>query len=132
MTSPSATVKPRPLASPNEVIDALAEQHKPQFDGDDRRTRLRYNWHVVLTIQVEDPSRRTTGPRQIEVTTQDISVGGFAFTHNQYVHPESILHARFEALPGKPELTAIVRSCVPLAGSQVRVGAQFVEKWGEG
>ncbi|MGD8451494.1 MAG: PilZ domain-containing protein [Phycisphaerae bacterium] len=65
--------------------------------------------------------------RRLDVTTVDISVGGMAFYYRQYIHPGSTIRARFDALPGKPYVTAVVRNCTLIGPGRHRIGMEFIE-----
>ncbi|MCC7145389.1 MAG: PilZ domain-containing protein [Phycisphaeraceae bacterium] len=117
-SSPPAT------AEPQKIIQDLGKQHTQQASPNDRREHKRFPWSVALTMQLEESGGNH---RRIEVTTLNISVGGFAFTYRQFIHPGTIVFARFETLPDKPVLKGVVRSCAPIGGMQHRIGVQFLE-----
>ncbi len=92
--------------------------------GAELRQQQRHVWNTVLNLEITDAdgsSRRT-----MSVRTLNLSSGGFAFLMRQFVHPGSRVLAEFKALPGKPVVEAIVRSCTPLGGMEHRVGVQFI------
>ncbi len=114
---------------PAEVIQALRLRRGPK-----KRLRVRtgrrHPWCIPLTLEIEEVRPGGTRRRHVEVTTHDICTGGFAFIFNQFVHPETIVRARFESLPTRPYLTGVVRNCVHLSGTQHRVGVEFVDAQG--
>jgi hypothetical protein len=64
-------------------------------------------------------------PREVEVTTLDISRGGFSFMYPHFLHTDTTVSTRFDTLPDRPILTGTIKSCVYVAG-QHRVGVEFI------
>ena len=115
-----------PDATPAEVMQSLSMQH--EADPEDRpenRQHERHQWSVQLTLEIEELTAGGFRRRQLEVTTRNISKGGFAFVFGGYLHPDTKVSARFDTLPGKPRLTGVVRNCTLMSGRQHRIGVQF-------
>jgi hypothetical protein len=108
------------------IMKELSEQHRPGKAFKDRRHE-RKPWAVPLTVQLEERCTEGIRTRDVEVTSHNISSGGFAFVFNQYVHEGTIVRVQFDTLPRKPRLMGVVRNCVLLNGRQHRVGVQFME-----
>ncbi len=122
----AATDEP-PTAAPEQVMAELSRQHHGgSTKGHEKRKHQRKQWHTVIRLVLEDP-KLVGNRRAIEVTTQDISVGGFAFIHSQYLYPGTIVRACFNNLPNQPWLKGIIRDCRLLGGIQHRIGVQFTE-----
>jgi len=82
-------------------------------------------WTVALTLDLEEKSLRGVTHRQIEVATHNISVGGYSFIFHNFIHPGTVVSARFDGLPNNPTLRGIVRNCIAIGGTQHRVGVEF-------
>ncbi|MCC6580979.1 MAG: hypothetical protein IT440_11110 [Phycisphaeraceae bacterium] len=120
---------PKTTAKPRDVVGELSRQHRNENGTPDKnkRAHARHGWQVVLTLTIEELSNGEHRRRQIEATTFDIAVAGFGFIFNQFIHPGTIVYARFDSLPNKPWLRGVVRNCFKLGGFQHRVGVQFLE-----
>lgn len=108
--------------TPEHIIRAIDSQLGEHVEGRERREHERRKWKVQLDLVVEENAGTR---RNVRVNTEDISVSGFGFLFNQFIHPGSLIEAYFEMLPGKPTLTGTVRSCVQLRGIKHRIGVQF-------
>ncbi len=113
-------------ASPQAVIQALAKQRGKTAVTAERRRQARHAWDVNLTLDIEENLSQAVSRRTINVVTTDLSTGGFAFLHRQYIHPGSVIRARFDALPRRPVLAGVVRSCIKTQGIDHRIGVEFV------
>lgn len=93
-------------------------------NGEELRRQLRRVWNTMLDLELteQDGSRR----RHVRVQTLNLSSGGFAFLHRQFIHPGTRVRAEFQALPGKPIIEGVVRACDQLGGMEHRVGVQFI------
>ncbi len=118
---------PTPETTAEEVLAALRERYR-DAGGSDNRRHERYAWTVPLSLTIEETGDSGVDSREVVVTTHDISLGGFAFIARSYVHPGSVISARFDTLPGKPRLVGVVRNCIHLSGALHRVGVQFTAK----
>jgi hypothetical protein len=96
--------------------------------GEELREQLRRVWNTTLDLELteQDGSRR----RQVRVQTLNLSSGGFAFLHRQFIHPGTRVWAEFQMLPGRPIIEGVVRSCDQLGGMEHRVGVQFIASAG--
>ncbi|MGE3181609.1 MAG: PilZ domain-containing protein [Phycisphaerae bacterium] len=110
------------MDSPDKVISELKkfEERRP---GGSKRDRIhdRHAWCVKLSIQLLEP----TGTLKQEVTTCDLSKGGFAFISHRLIHVGTQLKTIFDMLPSKPRLGGVVRNCIYIQPRQYRVGIQF-------
>lgn len=135
----SAGASPPPAEAPaagrgsvesQRILKQLSDQHAGAGGGGkgfkDRKHERRA-WAVPLTVMLEERTGQFHRSREVEVTTHNISVGGFAFVYNQYVHAGTIVKVQFDTLPNKPKLTGVVRNCAFLSGRQHRVGVQFLD-----
>ena len=112
--------------TPEEVIQALADQRGQEITTQERRKQARHDWDVKLSLEIEEEDQwQAVSRRTIEVITKDLSTGGFAFIHSQFIHPGSRVRARFDVLPHRPILSGVVRSCVKIEGVRHRVGVEF-------
>lgn len=113
----------RMMASGTAVEDTSARPASSAA-GEELRQQLRRVWNTTLDLELteQDGSRR----RQVRVQTLNLSSGGFAFLHRQFIHPGTRVWAEFQALPGRPVIEGVVRSCDQLGGMQHRVGVQFI------
>lgn len=91
------------------------------------RAHPRARWETKLTICVQDSGTTWDMPRELTVQTKDISCGGFAFVHSQFLYPNTIIRLRLDMLPKRPMVTGVVTECVHLDGHLHRVGVRFVE-----
>jgi hypothetical protein len=96
--------------------------------GENLRQQLRHVWNMTLDLELteQDGSRR----RALRVQTLNLSSGGFAFLHRQFVHPGTRVLAEFSRLPGRPLIEGVVRCCDALGGMEHRVGVQFIASRG--
>lgn len=115
-------------STPGQVVKQLAAQRGENFEEDDRRQHTRKKWAVDLEVVVIEKQGEMTQQRLIKVQTIDISLGGFAFHFNQFLHVGTCLAARFKALPHEPILTGQVRSCVSIGGVKHRIGIEFTKR----
>lgn len=114
-------------SSPLEVIQAIAKQRDENLIDHERRQNARHRWDVQMTVELMEGAKRLS-KRKITVTTTDLSTGGFAFVHSQYIYPDTLILAQFDALPNRPTLTGRIRSCEKIHGLYHRVGVQFIQK----
>ncbi len=115
-------------ANAHEILSQLAQAYKqPAKKSVNQRQHTRHQWKVVLTVELHETNGGNTSRQELEVTTQDIAVGGFSFIYKRYINPGSLSYARFETLPNKPCLKAEVKNCVNLGGFQHRIGMQFLK-----
>ncbi len=114
-------------ATPDQVYEALFQRHGREDPVRNQRRHPRMPWVASLTISVRDRRDTWDTPRELKVTTQDISRGGFSFIFDQFLHKDTVICTQFDPLPGRPLLTGMVTSCFHLGGRQHRIGVQFVE-----
>ncbi|MCC7406599.1 MAG: PilZ domain-containing protein [Phycisphaeraceae bacterium] len=114
-----------PDATP--IIQALTQKYGPRDPqkSTDRRAHPRYPWNVTIHVDLEESTPNGPAHRRIEVTTLNISLGGVAFSHRQFIHLGTKVSMVFDTLPGQPAYKGLVRSCVPIGGMQHRIGVQF-------
>ena len=65
--------------------------------------------------------------RDMIAETCDLSASGFSFICDHFIHTDTVLYTRFESLPDRPIVKAVVRHCVYLSARQHSVGVEFVE-----
>ena len=104
-----------PEADADAPTDGLTEDH---------RLHERHGWQAEVTVAASDHGHQHT----IKVTTQDISQGGFAFLHDQYMYPDTMVVAQFGSGSEKRVVTGVVRYCLHISGKQHRVGVSFVSQ----
>lgn len=92
------------------------------------RRRARYRCRVRVELTLIEPSGVFESRRTATVTTCDVSVDGFSFLWDGFVHPGTAVQARFGSLPNHPVLTAVVRYCTHVEGRRHRVGVEFVAR----
>jgi len=107
-----------------KILEYLQREFQIPESGDGR-AHQRKPWCVVLTIQFNDSSDQLTITNKAEITTHDLSRGGFGFIFNQNMEVKSTISACFEMLPNKPIIHGEVRSCRRLFGQQYRIGVEF-------
>ena len=114
-------------ATPASVMEELVRRHGDTEATTDQRAHQRQKWTVPLTVQLEERGQYGPTCRTIEVSTVDISCGGFAFVFRQYISPGTTVRVQFDSLPNRPRLEGAVRGCILIGGNQHRVGVQFTE-----
>jgi len=119
--TPTGPVTP---ATPQELLAALQRQSR---GGGRVRRHQRHPWQAKMSLFLELQCEGAFYRRKLHVVTHDISVGGFSFTCEQYVHAGTVVYARFEQLPKRPVLKGIVRNCAHLERRVHRVGVEFVK-----
>lgn len=117
---------PNEFADPAEIMEALHRRRMARPGAQARRC-LRHVWTVTLKLTIEEHSSEGYRQREIQVTTTDLSMSGFAFVYHQYVHPGTALQVCFHSLPDWPTVTAVVRNCVHIAAREHRVGVEFTK-----
>jgi hypothetical protein len=124
---PTVAEADTPTLSPRALVQALTSRrnHRATDRGRVRR-RPRRAWQAELLVIVEQFRDGLKYRRQIKATTRDVSVAGFSFVCQQYVHLNTIVHARFDMLPSQPVMKGIVRNCAHLSGRAHRVGVEFI------
>lgn len=113
-------------ASPDEIVIALLERETQGARSRHPRRHERKRWNVELSIRIEDTVGTAKAKRSVQVTTQDLSRGGYSFLCRHFVHPGTRVHARVTALPGEPVLTGIVANCVYARDGLHRVGVKLL------
>lgn len=113
--------------TPASVMQDLFQRHGGTKAAENQRSYARHKWTVPLTVELEEVGQYAHTRRTIQVSTVDISRGGFAFVFKQYVAPGAIVRAQFDSLPKRPRLEGLVTGCVLLGGNQHRVGVQFTQ-----
>lgn len=114
--------EPADMATGQAVVEALHAQRGAKVDDKNRRDADRYPWVTQLHVRIVDLSGNS---RDIDVTTHDLSVGGFSFLHSQFLHNGTIILTRIKSLPHQPTLMCIVRNCTHVKGATHRVGVRF-------
>lgn len=110
------------VPSPPQIIDQLHQQRGADRPLDDKREADRYPWAIKLHVTIIDPMGT---PREIVVQTHDLSIGGFSFIYNQFLHNGTVVIACIKALPKQPKVLCIVKNCVHVKGASHRVGVRF-------
>ncbi len=121
---------PAPANSPEaqeqcELLDILQSRADAMPEIAVPRRHDRRQWTVSLEIVIEEHSPEGTRQRPVTVTTCDISETGLGFSYKHYIHPGSIIRARFDTLPGTPTLTAVVCYCHHTGAQRHRIGAEI-------
>jgi hypothetical protein len=112
--------------SAKEVFDQLHHRFGPSGRAvSNERRHDRHKWVTPLTVLIEKEPDHKSQQRDVEVTTHDISRGGFSFMFKQYLHPGTRIRTRFNALPGCPIVRGIVRNCIHLGATFHRIGVEF-------
>jgi len=111
-----------PLASPQEVIEQLHQRLGQERNVSNERRAERHAWVTDLTLVIEDLQGK---PRTLEVTTHDISEGGFSFVYRQFIHTGTRILAHFGSVSGRPSLEGVVRNCAYVGNMHHRIGVQF-------
>lgn len=113
--------------SPAELLHVLRRRGQGRRTGPVRR-RARYRCRVRVEVTLIEQTSVGSSSRAATVTTGDVSVDGFSFLWDGFVHPGTAVQARFGSLPDHPVLTAVVRSCTHVEGRRHRVGVEFVAR----
>ena len=108
------------------VIDALLAQNAHKGSDPAARRHVRNRWKVDLRIEIEESIDVGTISRELNVTTQDLSRGGYSFLCRQYLHDGTQVRAQVESLPGSPILVGTVVNCSYAGAGQHRVGIKFL------
>ena len=109
-----------------KILDQLERSYRMPDEGEGRK-HPRKSWCVVLSVEFEIENGALTLQRTEEVTTHDISQGGFSFIFNENLIEKTRVKARFDMLPNKPTIYGEVRSSRHLYGTQHRIGVCFIE-----
>ena len=113
-------------SSATDVLDALLKQKTRGESGLAPRRHVRKRWTVELQVRIEETVELRKTSRELRVTTQDLSRGGFSFLCRHFVHAGSHVWARITSLPGKPVLMGIVANCSYAGAGKHRVGVQLL------
>ncbi|MGI9014127.1 MAG: PilZ domain-containing protein [Phycisphaerales bacterium] len=124
-----------PIPAPDAVYtasvqssDLLEQIHRRAgsrgHGGTCERKHERKAWAVPLEIAVIESGIE----RRLKVITHDVSLGGFAFVADSYIHIGVVVAACFTDLRDKPTMSGIVRSCEHLQGVKHRVGVEFAAR----
>ena len=111
-------------AASRQILEHLQEEYKPP-QGGDGRMHQRKSWCAVLTVQFEDSTGQLTILHKVEITTHDVSRGGFGFIFNKNIRVGSHISAQFNMLPNQPIIHGEIRSSRHLCGQQYRIGVFF-------
>jgi len=106
------------------ILDELRQHYEVSGAGENRQHE-RKAWCVPLTVLFKEKVLEGVIERPAEVTTHDISRGGFSFVYDQYVHLGTKIHVRFDTLPSTPRVSGIVRNAIHLHGKRHRIGVKF-------
>lgn len=97
-----------------------------QFEEiDEKRTLKRTHWNAPMEIDIVEHYGGATHVRRIRVIMDNISQGGFGFTFDQFIYPETVIRACFDRLDGAPVLIGVVRSCVSQGRMHHRIGVEL-------
>ena len=121
MQAPSA----KPGRLPDEIFQALQEKHNLEESDRARRRYDRKPWITCLILHIEEGDGSAVTTRQVDITTHDLSRGGFGFIFKNYLPPGTKIRAQFDGLESRPTVSAVVRNCQHLLGSSYAVGAEF-------
>ena len=112
--------------TPTEVLNALLQQQTRGKSGPAARRYIRKRWTVELQINLEETVEMGKIYRDLRVTTQDLSRGGFSFLCRHFLHSGSQVHARVLSLPESAELVGNVVNCHYDGAGKHRVGVKFL------
>jgi hypothetical protein len=115
----------------NEEVQEILSQRRWKTDHK-VRSHDRHSWSARVTLELEEKSEDGRRQRMVEAVTNNVSVSGFAFLFDQYIHPGTTVRTQFTSLPAKLEITGVVRYCELIAGTRHRIGVEFVEVWRDG
>jgi c-di-GMP-binding flagellar brake protein YcgR len=96
--------------------------------------RIRVNMAVVYRVDRPAKARLTIGAKELRATMVDLSEGGISFLGNYDLAVNSLLQMKFTlfnlekedvSFYGPMEITGEVRYCMPLGGSEFRIGILF-------
>ncbi len=110
---------------PEELMQILSRQQPLTGGHVHPRQHERHAWRVqrrLILVECGRMGRRL----DLDVVTEDISKGGFAFVCQQYVPPGTIVFLGLEVMAPSAIVKGIVRNCVHVQGRKHRVGVQFV------
>jgi len=113
-------------ANAKKIMAQLKKQHQMPESGDGRE-HSRRPWNVVLKLEFELVQDDATLQQKAEVTTHDISQGGFSFIYNKDLPIGTRVKTCFDMLPNKPIVYGEIRGARHLYGMQYRVGVAFVD-----
>lgn len=116
----------RPPRTAAAVVDALSRQQEAKEKGKESRRHARRRWVMPLDVIIEERTATGSHPRGIQVTTQDLSPGGFSFVSRHMIHPGTQLRVRFDLLPNRPTLRCVVRHCAHAVGAEHLIGVAFI------
>lgn len=118
----SLTSKEAEDAAARKVIEQLQARAQENASVPNQRRAERHPWVTSLTVMLEETPGKW---RTVEVTSHDISTGGFSFVYRQFTHVGTNVRVNINCLPGRPILDGAVRSCVYIGGHHHRIGVQF-------
>lgn len=110
-----------------EALEALLQQSSAAQTARPSRRHVRKRWVIELRIRVVESGTTGAVDRELCVTTQDLSRGGFSFVCRQFLHIGTHVQAEVRSLPGSPVLTAEVANCEYDGNGQHRVGVKLVQ-----
>ena len=111
------------LADEQQIaLEQLRKEIAKSSGHRNKRTAERQPWVTQLNLLIADPLGKA---RALNVSSHDISTGGFSFIYKQFVHINTKVRVQFESLAGRPTLNGVVRSCIHVGGMHHRVGVQF-------
>lgn len=109
-----------------DALDALLKQKTRKESEAAPRRHVRKRWTVELQVTIEETLDLSTTRRDLRVSTQDLSRGGYSFLCRNYLHPGSSVRALVSSLPGNPVLMGTVVNCSYAGDGQHRVGVKFL------
>ena len=113
-------------SSATDVVDALLKQKARGESGLAARRHVRKRWTVEIQVRIEETVELHKTSRELRVTTQDLSRGGFSFLCRHFVYPGSQVWARITSLPGNPVLMGTVANCSYAGAGKHRVGVKLL------
>jgi len=108
------------------ILEQLREDFSLPESGDGRKHERR-SWCVVMTVEVDRQSHNGTFRKSAQITTHDISRGGFSFIYHETIPENSKITGQLDMLPNKPVIHGVIRSCFHLIGNQYKIGVQFAD-----
>lgn len=114
-------------SSATDVLETLLEQKTRGESGRVARRHVRKRWTVDLLVRIEETVELRKTSRELRVTTQDLSRGGYSFLCRHFIYPGSRVQAHVTSLPGNPVLMGTVANCSYAGAGKHRVGVKLLE-----
>lgn len=110
-----------------DAIMVLLQQNARGKPAPTARRHVRKKWVIELQIKIEEAAAVDAVARDLAVTTQDLSRGGFSFLCRHFLYPGTQVEAQIPSLPGSPVLKGVVANCSYAENGQHRVGIKLTQ-----